>query len=345
MATIAFCAILLFFCLWLLRGITSPHFLQSQNLSFSIVICVKNEAHNLIFLLTSLKNIDYFEGDYEVIFIEDHSSDQSLAVLTDFCESAERYSVYQLPEGVHGKKAAITYAIERAKYDWIALTDADCLVEPQWLNAVNAYIQNNQHTSMFVGYSPEKYNNSWQYFKQLAHAIIYAASIYSGFPFSCSGRNLIFAKQAFIDVHGFEGVAHLTSGDDKLLLKRFNQAKKGISYIPSPPIFTQVAKRKELKNQNLRRYGKVFMSSWPWIAFIAVLGVLLVAMPVEIALTKRVAFVAVYAVTINLLVLFGCLLHKERFRLWYLLIAPVFPYYLFYQTMCSFFIKWTWRSE
>jgi len=345
MATIAFCAILLFFCLWLLRGIHNPHYVHSHNNSFTIIICVKNEAQNLIYLLVSLRNIDYFEGNYEVLFIDDHSTDQSFVMLSDFCLTSERYDVFQLPEGFSGKKSAITYGIERARYDWIALTDADCLVAPQWLNTVNNYIENNKQISMFVGYSPECFVNSWQYFKQLAHAIIYASSIYSGFPFSCSGRNLVFSRQGFEEVHGYMGVTHLTSGDDKLLLKKFNQAKKGISYIPHPPIFSQVVGRRDIKDQNLRRYGKVLMSSRAWIFFIGVLGLLLIAMPVEIALTKRFAFVGIYLFTIELLVLLGCLLHKERFRLWYLPIAPVFPYYLFFQTLLSFFIKWKWRGE
>ena len=40
------------------------------------------------------------------------------------------------------KKDAIETAIEIAKNDWIITTDADCLVQKNWLNSIDNYIQN-----------------------------------------------------------------------------------------------------------------------------------------------------------------------------------------------------------
>ena len=35
---------------------------------------------------------------------------------------------------------AIEYGIQHAKFEWIVTTDADCLVQKNWLNVFNAYI-------------------------------------------------------------------------------------------------------------------------------------------------------------------------------------------------------------
>jgi len=336
-------AVLLFFGLCLLRGLNPLPDQPTVYKNFTIIIAVKNEVENLSFLLVSLSSLDYFEGAFEVIFIDDHSTDQSFNILSDFCKDSDRYSVYQQLPDQYGKKAAITFGVSKAKYDWVALTDADCVVHPEWLKMINTHILGNEQVSMFVGYSPEIYIRSFQYFRQLATACIYAASIYSGFPYSCSGRNLIFSRKSFESVNGYEGFHHLPSGDDKILLQKFHRAKKSISYMPYPAIFTMPATETNIRNQNLRRYGKMSMSSLSWKIFLVLIGLSLVAIPIEFAFTLRLSILIIYILTTNLTILLGCVLHKEKYLPIYILHALIFPYYLLYQTSMSINKKWNWR--
>jgi len=347
MSALIFGSILVFFSLCLLKGLNTLPYQPITAKNFSIIIAVKDESDNLLSLLLSLLGLDYFSGAYEVIFIDDHSTDDSFRTLSKYCAKVDGYSVYQLPEGQNGKKAALELGIQKASYGWIALTDADCIVHPEWLKMINTHIQNNEQVSMFVGYSPESFVSSFQYFRQLAAANIYAAGIYSGFPFSCSGRNLIFHRDSFEEVGGYEGFHHLSSGDDKILLRKFTTTKKVISYIPYPPVFTKPVEGKNIREQNLRRFGKVSMSTLSWQVFMGLIGLLLIAMPVEFVLWHRLSvwlsMLVIYIFSTNLMVLLGCVLHREKIRPLYPLFALIFPYYLLYQMSVSFHKKWKWR--
>ena len=61
--------------------------------------------------------------------------------------------------------------------------------------------------------------------------------------FSCTGRNMGFLKQAFIEINGYEGIEHYISGDDDLLLQKFSTLLDGKinfsfnhqSIVTSPP--------------------------------------------------------------------------------------------------------------
>jgi len=347
MSALIFGTILVFFALCLLRGLNTLQYQPNVVKNFSIVIAVKNETENLPFLLVSLLSLDYFEGAFEVIFVDDHSTDGSFQTLSVYCDNVEGYSIYKLTDEQKGKKAAMQLGIAQAKYDWIALTDADCVVPPEWLKTINMHIQNNKQVSMFVGYSPETYVHPFQYFRQLVSAIIYASGIYSGFPFSCSGRNLVFERTTFNEIKGYDGFDQFNSAEDKILLQKFRSAKKIISYMPYPPIFTKPADKNILKNQNLRRYGTLLISSLPWQIFMVVIGLLLIAMPVEFVLWHSPSvwssMLIIYIFATNLMILLGCILHKERIHLLYLLYALVFPYYLLFQMSRGMIKKWKWR--
>ena len=43
------------------------------------------------------------------------------------------------------------------------------------------------------------------------------------FPHMCNGANLAFRREAFIEVGGYEGIDHIASGDDELLLQKIRK--------------------------------------------------------------------------------------------------------------------------
>lgn len=338
--------ILAFFTLCLQRGFINL-FKKNKKSSltrFSVVIACKNEAKNLQKLFLTLDTIDYDSNNFEVIFVDDNSTDNSFEMLTKFCTKSAQYHAYRLNSTIiKGKKNALQQGIKNSLYEWIVLTDADCIIPDNWLLSINNHIQHNKKHTMFIGYSPEVYHNSFQYFKQLASAVIYASSAYAGIPVSCTGRNLVFEKKTFSEVRGYEGLFHLSSGDDKLLMHRFLNNNQKLSYIPYPPVFTYPVEKENLKNQNLRRYGKFSMSSLSWQMAMTIIGALLLYMPVELIIKKSINPLIVYIITIEVFFISGCLLHKEKIKPVYLLYSVLFPYYLAYQMIASFTKKWTWK--
>jgi len=334
--------IILFFTLFLQRWLWELFIPKRgrNKAKFSIVIACKNEERNLPVLFDSLRSIKYDATYFEVIFVDDNSTDRTFELLTSFCLESPQYHAYRLGEHT-GKKYALQAGIKNSLYDWIVLTDADCIVPVNWLESINNSIY--KKPSMYIGYSPEIYKNSFQYFKQLAAAINYAASAYAGIPVSCSGRNLVFSKKAFFEIKGYEGLFHLASGDDKLLMQRFIANDKKISYIPYPPVYTQPVEKMSLKNQNLRRYGKFSMSSLSWQMGMSIIGMLLLFVPVELALKRNYLSFGGLIAALILYVISGCALHREKVRLSYLVYAVVYPYYLGFQMIRGMTKKWVWK--
>lgn len=107
----------------------------------TIVIACKDERENIDALVTSLKLLQYPSGRFEIIFVDDHSSDDTYDVIQNQIREIKNYSVMKSPEGSMGKKSAINLGITHAKYNIIATTDADCLVPSDWLSYLSLYFE------------------------------------------------------------------------------------------------------------------------------------------------------------------------------------------------------------
>lgn len=94
---------------------------------FSIIIPLYNKAAYIGETLNSVLSQKYC--DYEVIVVNDSSTDNSLEVASSFQD--ERIHIYTKEN--EGVSAARNYGIMRAKYDYIAFLDADDMLEPDYL--------------------------------------------------------------------------------------------------------------------------------------------------------------------------------------------------------------------
>lgn len=196
--------------------------------SFSVVIPFRNEIDNLPQLLASLQKLKYPYDHFEIIFIDDASSDGSAQIIIEALADWE--GVYQIipnqKKSGSPKKNAISAAIAIAEHNWIITTDADCQVPITWLESYHNYIA--AHNPIFlaapVGYSastrlPEQY--------QLLDGLSLQAVTMAGFrvrpPMLCNGANMGYLKKAFYEVKGFDGNNHLASGDDIFLLDKMRR--------------------------------------------------------------------------------------------------------------------------
>jgi glycosyltransferase involved in cell wall biosynthesis len=99
-------------------------------MSYSVIIPFRNEDKNLLKLINSFKQLDMSALNVEFIFVNDHSTDQ----FQEICKHVKfKFVSYDLPHGQTGKKAALTYGIEKANGEIIVTTDADCEVPSGWV--------------------------------------------------------------------------------------------------------------------------------------------------------------------------------------------------------------------
>lgn len=92
----------------------------------SILIPARDEERNILDLLESIRDQDH--KNYEVIVLDDHSSDQTFKLCSDFCENNEHFKVVQgkeLPKDWLGKNYACFQLAEKAKGKYLVFLDAD----------------------------------------------------------------------------------------------------------------------------------------------------------------------------------------------------------------------------
>lgn len=189
----------------------------------SVVIAFRNEEANLTNLINDLSNLTYVKESFEVILVNDHSTDGSFEIATRAIMNFRNFRVLDLPQDKTGKKLALDFGIREARFDIIATTDADCRYDEQWLWHISTYFERGE-THMLVG--PVMLRPDDSLFSRL-QAIEFsslmgsaAAAIGLGHPIMCNGANLSFRKRSFLEVDGYQNNLAIPSGDDEFLMRK-----------------------------------------------------------------------------------------------------------------------------
>jgi cellulose synthase/poly-beta-1,6-N-acetylglucosamine synthase-like glycosyltransferase len=226
--SLAYLAIILFLFLGLRRLSTPPSPSASHNLKFSIVIAAHNEEHTIEKCLKSILSQTIDSSRYEVLLVNDRSSDATSSVASGIAERYTNLSVInvnQTPHGKSPKKHAVGLGIAATHNEIIVFTDADCIVPPTWLETIDKYF--NEDTGLVQGITVYEYlpgmNRLFfglQAADFLSHGVVAAAAIGAGLPLNSNANSFAFRKKAFTDAQGYGSQSAVVSGDDDLLLQR-----------------------------------------------------------------------------------------------------------------------------
>jgi cellulose synthase/poly-beta-1,6-N-acetylglucosamine synthase-like glycosyltransferase len=199
---------------------------EKPKTTFSIIVPFRNEAKNLPKLLQSISKLNYPKNLFEIIMVDDFSEDNSERVYIKWrMENGliETTLLENLRLSNSPKKDAISRAIPILKHEWVVTTDADCVVNENWLLTLDNFIQNN-NSEMVVGAVIYKTKNNWfHHFQQLDLLSLQGTTIGSfgiGKPFMCNGANFAYTKKLFNEIGGFAGNNKMASGDDVFLLQK-----------------------------------------------------------------------------------------------------------------------------
>ncbi len=196
---------------------------------FSVLIPARNEEDSIGDCIQSIYRQSYPLDLLEVVVIDDHSSDRTSEVVVQLQKQYSSLKLILLADEIKGKllnaykKKAIESAIPQTSGDWIVSTDADCVVDNNWLRSYDGYIQKSD-PALVAG--PVKYINNrsfvsiFQCLDFLSLQGVTAAAVSANQHSMCNGANLAYKKQAFLAVNGFRGIDNIASGDDMLLMHK-----------------------------------------------------------------------------------------------------------------------------
>lgn len=195
----------------------------------SIIIPVRNEERNIELLLQDIEIQSYNKELFEVIVVNDYSTDGTLALLNRI-KSSFTFELKIIDLAYDNsikspKKLAITTAIMASKGTLIITTDGDCVVDKYWLETfVNYY----EKTGCNFISGPVTFHDL-SFFDQL-QIVEFASLVGSGAasialksPNMCNGANIAYEKAVFDEVNGFEGFENIASGDDEFLMHKISE--------------------------------------------------------------------------------------------------------------------------
>lgn len=209
--------------------------------SVSLVIAACNEYLNLEENIPLWCNQNY--PDYEVIIVDDNSSDESWELLCDMKLRYPRLKPVQLESNVHffkGKKFPLSVGITSAKNEWLLMTDADCApASGEWMRQMMLSATSNSNMVLGVGkYYRKRRLLNWIIRYDTFHiALQYLSAALSGFPYMGVGRNLSYKRELFVRTGGFTSHYNIQSGDDDLFVNA-HASKLTTNVCVQPAAFT-----------------------------------------------------------------------------------------------------------
>ena len=195
----------------------------------SVVICARNESHNLREFLPSILEQDY--PNFEVIVINDGSADESEDLLSFLEEKYPHLYHSFTPDSsryISHKKLALTLGVKASKHDWLVFTEANCFPESKnWLRLIARNLT--PGTEIVLGYSGYERGKGW-FNKRTSFDTLFASMRYLGFaiarrPYMGIGRNMAYRKELFFREKGFSAHLSLQRGDDDLFINQIATRK------------------------------------------------------------------------------------------------------------------------
>lgn len=333
----------------------------------SVVIAVRNEEKNILKLMDCLADQSLPKNRYEVIIVNDNSTDKTVKIIENFmCSEPTNIQIlqsdYQDNQLASPKKYALSKGIELSKGEIIVTTDGDCWFGKGWLKSMTSSFRNEK--AMFVS-GPVALKGENNLLSKI-QTIEFASLIGSGgalinlkYPLMCNGANLAFRKSAFYHVDGYKGNMETMTGDDVFLMQKIHQAyKNSIIFIKKQDVIVNTLIQPTLSalvNQRKRWASKwnknLIPFSWvlPVFLFIHYLS-FLAGLTVILYDFKNYWVVGIFILLKIILdyiflkkVMVFC---KLQYGIWVFLLSEIlYPFYALFFGIVVHFGNYTWKDR
>jgi len=312
----------------------------------SVIVAFRNEKETIKLLCEQLLSQNTNNIELEIILVDDHSDDGGFEMLESLV------GIVLLRSDGQGKKAAISNGVRFASGSIILCTDADCVMETDWVSSMVSPF-NDKAVKMVVG--PVVLTNDFNSFFGHLQIMEFASLIGSGAgaiainrAFMCNGANLAFCKDDFQSTN-----SEIASGDDVFLMHEIKRNKGKIVFQKNSSAIVSTSVKRNLSsfvNQRLRwsakstSYTDVDAIVISLLVFFANLSILLSVFLLEF----RLAFVLLVIKCLadfSFVKKLAYFFNIKKWSLYFLSLQLVYPFYIVYIAIVSQFKNYSWKGR
>lgn len=174
---------------------------NNPDISCSVIVPARNEENNISDLLGDLSVQTYNKDNYEIIIIDDNSTDSTFNIAEDFCNKNPNFRLLGL-NNRSGKKEAIIQGMQAAKGKLIITTDADCRMNIEWISTIAAFYCKYKPKMIVAPVIIGDDNTVFTQFQalellSLTGSAAGAVGIHQ--PIMCNGANLAWERECFYE--------------------------------------------------------------------------------------------------------------------------------------------------
>lgn len=172
---------------------------------FSIVVPVYNEEANLVAFYAELKSVaEALPGIWEIVFVDDGSSDESFAILARLAQEEERVRVVRFVRNF-GQTAALVAGFDFSRGQVIFSLDADLQNDPGGIPALLAVME--QGCDLVCGWRRQR-QDAWLTRQVPSHAANWLIRRVVGLPLHDVGCTLRAYRRRLVERLRLYGEAH-----------------------------------------------------------------------------------------------------------------------------------------
>lgn len=221
----------------------------------SAVICSYNRARFIIDAVESIFNQDYDKSMYEVIVVDNNSSDETVTLLRAYQQQHPDYNFRFVTELNQGVAFARNRCAMEAQGELVAYLDDDSKAQPGWLKFITTFFDTHPEvysiggkiTPYFLTGIPDWYS---RYFFGLVGKFDQGdrAKQLTGQRYPC-GANMAFRKKVFEEIGYFNTALGrsgkgLLANEEKDIYMRILAAGKKVYYLPEVEVLHAVEANK-----------------------------------------------------------------------------------------------------
>lgn len=218
--------------------------IKDENLQLpyiSVVVPARNEENNIEKCINSLLKSNYPTDLFEIIIVNDRSEDKTQNIVENLSQKNKNIKLINVTQtrehkNLKGKAGALDIGIRAATAEYVLMTDADCIVNKNWMkNIALTFIQNN--SDFIASYTLIRKSQSiFEHLQEIEWLFMHtmaSGGLGLNQPLGCFGNNTAIKKDAYLKVGGYENI-NFSVTEDLALLQTLTKNNFKANYICNP---------------------------------------------------------------------------------------------------------------